>query len=644
MQLILLLFAVCLLYGQEANPKDFGIRSKKALKYYLLAKDEFSFRNYRGALQRSEEALAIEPAFAHAWYLKGLSLYKLKRYKEAIEALEKAKTYFNDKEPIVYFYLADCYYKIGDYEKSYQNDKRFIQLEDDDAQLLMKASERAYRSEFAMNAMKHPVEFQPINLGPEVNSEGEDYMPYLTADEQMLFFTSRRPGCTGGYNPYLRGFAEDFYYSVRDKNGKWQKARNLGPPINTEENEGAACISQDGSIVIFTACNRKDSYGGCDLYIAEFNGAEWSHPRNLGKVVNSRYWDTQPCLANDNKTLYFVSNRPGGVGGTDIWVTRFENGRWTPPENLGPPINTPGNEYAPFIHADGVTLYFASDYHLGFGSTDLFMSQKTDTGWTQPKNLGYPINTAAEERNIYVNAQGTRAYYNSNREDSYGKNDIYFFTLDPRIRPNPATFVRGIVLDSLTKAPVAAKIYIIDLTTKDTIREAHSLPKTGKFLVTLPLHRRYAAYVEAKGYLFRSIHFSLEDVSVDEYFDLKILLMPIRKGAVTALRNIFFDFDKADLKPESTLELQKVVRFMKENPRVKIEIAGHTDDVGSEAYNLRLSQRRAEVVRDYLIRHGIAPERIVAKGYGESQPLVPNTSEENRALNRRTELRILEVE
>ncbi len=652
-KILLLFFVILSVFAQ----KDLGTKSSKAQKLFLLGKQEMTYRNYEGAKLRFLEAIEKDENFALAYLYLLRVLNKKKKYKEASPYMEKLLTIRNRfPENKKQEYLNELsllagkiYFYNGKYEKSYRFLQQFINSERKRFDLILEASKLLEKAEFAKEAIKNPVSFKPYNLGKTVNSPYEDYMPYLTADESMIFFTSRRPdGNQGYYSPSMKAYTEDFYYARKTSDGVWSKAENLGPPINTPENEGAACISQDGKTVLFTGCSRPDGLGSCDIYIANYNGLEWSNPTNL-KVINSPAWDAQPCLAHDNRTVYFVSNRGGGVGGADIWVAYFDaKGNLLNIENLGKNINTPGNEYAPFIHADGKTLYFASDTHPGFGGMDLFVSVKTDSGWTKPKNLGYPINTSADERNIYINTFGTTAYYNSNREGSLGKNDIFAFKLPETVKPFPTTFVRGFVTDSVSGKPLRAVITIVELNpnskNSDTVRTVTSDPVTGKFLFTLPLHKDYAMFVTRKGYLFYSKHFSLKNLPDDtKYFDLGVKMLPLKKGASVVLENVFFDTDKADLKPESRSELMKVVTLMQQNPELKIELSGHTDDRASEEYNLQLSKRRAEAVKNFLIEHGIDVKRIVAKGYGETRPRVPNTSEENRALNRRTELKILET-
>ncbi|HZV13341.1 MAG TPA: flagellar motor protein MotB, partial [Candidatus Kapabacteria bacterium] len=240
------------------------------------------------------------------------------------------------------------------------------------------------------------------NLGENVNSPDDDYGPTITANGKTLYFTSTRKGGMGGH---------DYWYSTMNADSTWTPAVNAGPSINTPADEGVSSLSADGQTIFFTGCNRPDGMGNCDIYQADLVGTEWQNIRNLGPVVNTEYWESQPAISADGKTLYFVSNRPGGLGGTDIWyTTKDANDNWTEPKNIGPPINTPDNEVSPFIAADGVTLYFASDGHGGLGGLDFFTSEKTDNGWTQPVNLGAPINTPDNEEFITVPASGDILY------------------------------------------------------------------------------------------------------------------------------------------------------------------------------------------------------------------------------------------
>ena len=632
------------LQAQKLKPADLGINSKKALNLYIEGMQYSQYRQRAEAIEAFKAAIEIEPDFAHAHYQLGSNLYVLQDYEAALPHLEKAYEKRPNEFRELEFYLGDTYFELEQYEAAARLYEVFLRKQNGRNQNIRKATLYLQHARFAAKAIKDPVMFEPQNLGEAVNSTDADYIPCLNADDSYLLFVSRRPG-VGSFNPAYGGYSEDFFYS-RFENGEWTPAENLGEPINTNLNEGAATITQDGKYIFYTACNQPDGFGDCDIYMATLlEDGKWSKGQNLGPKVNTRFKETQPSVAHDGKTLYFSSGRVNGEGLGDIWVCeRDEKGEWSEAKNLGKVINTPGHEEGPFIHADGKTLYFSSNFHPGFGKADLFISHKqSDGSWSTPQNLGYPINTPGVESHIFITSQGDRAFYTAEREDTYGKSDIYEFVLDKRIRPQRATFVRGIVKDSLTEAPVYASIELKDVETGETVRNIFSGKTDGSFLMSLPLEREYAAFVEAKGYLFKSQNFYLKNLKEDVYFDLIIDMIPLEKNKKVVLQNIFFESGKYDLKTSSAAELNSLTRFLKTNNQMRIEIQGHTDDVGTERDNLVLSQNRAEAVRTYLIGKGIDPERVVARGYGESDPKVPNSSEQNRAMNRRTEFKILET-
>jgi outer membrane protein OmpA-like peptidoglycan-associated protein len=395
--------------------------------------------------------------------------------------------------------------------------------------------------------------------------------------------------------------------------------------------------------MFFTACQKADSYGGCDIYFAKKTGNRWSEAINIGEPVNSRYWESQPSISSDGRTLYFVSNRPGGKGGMDIWKSYInDHGRFSKPENLGDSINTRGTESGPFIHPDNQTLYFASDAWLGMGGLDLYVSRKGVTNqWKRPDNLGYPINTHKDEEFLIVNAKGNLAYFSSNREGSRGK-DIYNFELYDEAQPFQVTYVKGKVFDAVTNEKLKAKFELIDLETSKLVMEAFSHNKTGEFLVCLPVNKNYALNVSKTGYLFYSENFSLKNPeNPSETFLMDIPLQPIREGAIVVLKNIFYETDKYDLKPESKAELSKLISFLNKNPKVNIEISGHTDNIGEDDYNIKLSRNRALSVYNYLTENEISNTRLSYEGYGENSPVASNETEKGRAQNRRTEFKIV---
>jgi outer membrane protein OmpA-like peptidoglycan-associated protein len=412
--------------------------------------------------------------------------------------------------------------------------------------------------------------------------------------------------------------------------------------VNTPANEAAQNISQDGQWMVFTANARQTGYGDFDLYGSYLTQQGWSEAVNLGGRINSDKWDSQPCLSPDKKDLYFASRRGGGFGGSDIYVSHMQtNGKWGDPENLGPDINTVEDEQCPFIHADNQTLYFTSSFWPGYGDEDIFYSRKgADGKWGKPVNLGYPINTVDREGTLFIAADGKTAYYASDRGDSKGGTDLYSFELREDVRPLRTLWVKGRVFDSKTKQGLPTNIELIDLSTKRIVSRIQS-NDDGNYLITLPVGKDYAFNVNRKGYLFYSDNFSLINNPADSSFEKNIPLQPLEVNATIVLNNVFFDVNKFDLKPESQVELDKLVQLLKDNPTLKIQVSGHTDNVGKPADNLALSNNRARAVANYLVTNGIAPPRVTPKGFGETQPVADNKTETGRAKNRRTEVKVV---
>lgn len=540
-----------------------------------------------------------------------------------------------------------AWYRLGELELRQQHFaaaveayKQFLSLDKKNPDKHAEVEKKMKTVAFRQQAYANPVPFNPQNMGAAVNSANDEYLPALTADGQTLVFTRRFPrtGCTTANTD----MEEDFYVSVK-KNGEWTKAVRMSEPVNTYDNEGAQCISQDGRMMIFTGCNRKDGAGRCDLYICRREGNQWSKPQNLGMPVNTAAWEAQPTFSVDGKTLYFVSNRKGGLGGMDIWKSELVNGQWSQPQNLGAPVNTPGDEKTPFIHFDDRTLYFASDGHVGMGGLDLFMSKLQDDGsWSDPVNVGYPINTEGDESNMIVGADGRTAIYSSDQLGGYGREDLYMFELPETVRPQATTYIKGIVYDKKTKKLLSAAFTIADLTTKTDVVSATSDPVDGSFLLTMPGLHQYALSVSKEGYLFYSQNFEMTAASIDNPYLLEIPLEPIEVGSSITLRNVFFETAKWDLTAASSVELDKVVDLMAKNQSMRVMLEGHTDNVGSDAANQKLSENRAKAVYDYLVKHGVASNRLQYKGYGESKPIADNNTEEGRAQNRRTVFTVLQ--
>jgi len=368
----------------------------------------------------------------------------------------------------------------------------------------------------------------------------------------------------------------------------------------------------------------------------------WSKPVNAGGKVNSDQWDSQPCLSPDKKDLYFASRRFGGYGGSDIYVSHMQtDGKWGEPENLGPGINTTEDEQCPFIHADNQTLYFTSSFWPGYGDDDIFYVRKEADGkWSKPVNLGFPINTISQEGTLFVAADGKTAYYASDKNDSRGGTDIYTFELREDVRPLRTLWVKGQVFDKKTSKGLPSTVELIDLTSKQVVSRILT-NEDGNYLVTLPVGKDYAFNVNRKGYLFYSDNFLLSNNAPDSSYEKNIGLQPLEINATVVLNNVFFDVRRFDLKPESQVELGKIIQLLKDNPTLKIQISGHTDNVGKPADNLALSNSRAKAVVNYLVANGIAAQRLTAKGFGETQPVADNKTEAGRARNRRTEMKVI---
>jgi outer membrane protein OmpA-like peptidoglycan-associated protein/tetratricopeptide (TPR) repeat protein len=618
-------------------------RSKKAERYFVDAGNAYNARDYTRALNDLIKAVHEDPYFVEAYILTGDIYSDAKKIPEAISAYKQAIKANPDFSPIIYYIAANNELMIGRYEDAKTDYQKFMSYPNIAPEKKERSVVNIGNCDFGLNSIAHPVPFHPINLGNNVNSPLDEYVNAITSDEQRLYFTRKLPRNAETVDQGNE-YEEDFFYCDR-QDSIWKPEMNLGPPINTHGNEGAMCISPDGKMIFFAACGRPDGYGSCDIYWSRKEGLHWSVPENLGSTVNSPAWDSQPSFSSDGKTLYFASKRAGGKGSSDIWKTELQtDGSWTEPVNLGDSINTRMEEMAPFIHPDDQTLYFSSRGHQGMGGLDLYYSRKDAFGnWTKPVDMGYPINTWADEITLVVNAKGDLAYISSDKPGGKGKEDIYSFNLYKEARPHQATYFKGIVYNMETKQKLEAKFELIDLESGKTVIVSKSDAVTGEFLLSLPVNKNFALNVSKEGYLFYSDNFSLQDENtVTKPFIKDIPLQEIKVGQTVILKNIFFDTDKYDLKDASRVELGKLIDLLNKNPKIRIELSGHTDNVGSEEHNSTLSQNRAEAVYNYLILHGIAKERLTYTGFGFSRPIDSNSTEQGRANNRRTEFRVIQ--
>ncbi|MDD4553292.1 MAG: OmpA family protein [Bacteroidales bacterium] len=638
---LILVFAASL-HQVDGQQSQLSTRNKRAEKYFFTAIDAYRAGNLSKALNDLNRAVEADPLFTEAFILRGDVYADLRQPDQAIDSYQSAIMTNNPFAPSLYMILAGVQQNAGRYGDARLNYIRFIESQGIPESKKQQAEKGVMACDFALDAMAHPVPFSPVNMGDSINTPYDEYINAITADEERLYFTRKNPRNAMTIDR-SQEFEEDFYFAVR-QDTTWRYAQSLGTPINTHGNEGALSISPDGKYLFFAACNREDGFGSCDLYWSRWVDNHWSLPENLGPTVNSPQWDSQPSFSSDGKTLYFASKRSGGKGSSDIWTTHLQSGgNWSVPENLGDSVNTPQEEMAPFIHPDDQTLYFSSKGHRGMGGLDLFFCRKNrDDRWGSPVNLGYPINTHAEEITLVVNSKGNMAFISSDKLGGKGRQDVYEFPLYDKARPLLTTYFKGVVYDEETKSRLDARFELTDLEQMKLIAESRSDRVTGEFLLVLPTERNYGLNVSREGYLFYSENFPLTgNGDLSKPFIKNIPLKPIKVGEKVVLKNIFFDTDQYSLKDQSMVELDKLVDFLKKNPKLKIEISGHTDNIGTSVHNLELSQNRAKAVFDFLSGHGIDGKRMTYKGYGFNDPVDSNDTESGRANNRRTEFKVI---
>jgi len=600
---------------------------KKAQNSFDKAQTHLKNDQYDLAIAALADAVKADPDFQFAFIQLGDINRRIKAYDASKAAFKSAIALGKDADPRMYYGLAEADINTGDYNDGLDNIKLFLnKYKGADHDFIRRANKYLKDCEFAALAVKSPKKYEPVNLGDAINSKYRDYFPSVTADGEKMIFSRNISD------------NEDFYIAEK-KDNKWGIPVPLSNKINTEKfNEGAQSISADGRYLFFTGCNRPDGLGRCDIYVSHKEGSSWGDPFNLGAPLNTPYWESQPTISPDGNTLYFVSNRPGGLGGYDIWKSMLKSdGYWSKPENLGAEINTPYDEHTPFIHSDGRTLYFSSDGWPGMGNKDIFLSRLGDNNkWSLPENLGYPINTFNEETGLIVTPDGTEALFSSTMKGGYGDMDIYRFKMPADKKPMPITYVKGIVKDKESGKFLEARVQVVNLKSKNTEYDDFTSVENGEFLAVMPIGGNYLFNVSADGYLFHSENYQLNETYINSPFLLQIALEKLKIGTNVVLKNIFFNTNEYVLLPASVTELSTLSNLLKNNSKISIEIQGHTDNVGNDADNKKLSLMRAKAVYDYLTAQKIAPERLAYKGFGETAPIANNDTESNRKLNRRT--------
>jgi len=638
---VLLLMMV--LIAHTAIGQTYTIIDSRAIKLYLEGDDLVQRRQYDDAILKYKAAIQREASFAES-YLKMARIYLTKgEPKEALEiasrgearALKSPKASNQLKGEFNWLNL-HCYLAIGEFQKAIDQFALAENLLDDNFKKSIEYRETKSQIGFLENQLKNVLLIEKEILPEPLNQFKLQYFPVLTADSKKIIFV-KRDG--------LQNFEhEDIFVSYFSEEEQiWSQPESISRNINTNYNEGTCTISADGNILIFSSCETPDSLGDCDLYIAYKINDNWQRPVNMGKNVNSRFWDSQPSLSADGRIMFFSSNRRGGYGGNDIYYTlRMPDGSWSEAKNLGPKVNSPKDEVSPFIYFNNEILFFASSGHRGFGGLDLFVSRVVNGQFSEPENLGYPINDHQDQYSLFITAQKDYAYYT---ESTYIGNKVersflYRFKFPEEIALGENLIVtQGKVLNGKTGEPIDARLSLVSLSNDSTLYEFRSDGKTGEFMMLYPDKSFSGLYVEKQGYLPKI--YNVEKDNLKDQKNLLVTLIPIAAGEEFIFENIFFDFDKDDLKPESMSSLKRLQTFLVENPKVSINIIGHTDNVGNAGYNENLSKRRAESVRKYLLKNGIKESRVQAIGKGQSEPMVPNDTAENRALNRRITVSIL---
>jgi outer membrane protein OmpA-like peptidoglycan-associated protein len=590
------------------------------------------------------EVTRREPDFAPAHYLLGLIYFSERNFRPdmAVTHFERTLSLCPEIDPYLYFHLGKIYYLDGLFDKSAEMYDVFTSYKDVIKEKdFVEAVAQQEKASFLYKGYSNPVPFNPA-IVKGISTRNDEYLMTISADDKVALYT-RRVKVAERYMAWdsKANYKEVFMQSYRTGHNDFDEGEPLPPPFNRKLHEGSPSLSLDNRTLYFTACEFENNYYNCNIHFSEYRNWKWSVAQKLPSNVNSNSsWESQPSISSDGKTLYFVSDRNGRY---DIHVTtKDKEGKWTDAKPLGSNINTTGNERSPFIHVDGQTLYFSSDGHLGFGGYDLFYAKKNDDGsWSKPVNLGYPINTAADETGMTVSTDGSTAYFASTRFNDTGEWNVYSFDLYEKARPEKVLFITGDVKDDENNGFDDVKLQLRNLETLE-VKNVEVDTLTGKYTIAEIFSHDYLLTLKKENYAYTSKLLTLQDTLLKSPANVNLDLLPVEVGKTYKIQDIFFDYDKYSIKKESKVVLYTLVEFLNDHPDVKLEIRGHTDDIGGETYNETLSNKRAKSVYDFLIQNKISSRRLKYKGFGQSLPVDTNETEEGRANNRRTEFVVLE--
>lgn len=605
---------------------------------------EFQHQKQYGAAKENMYQLTKEvPEFAKAQMSMGIFYLENTRpnVKTAKKYLEKSVELCADSVLYSYYYLGKIYYGANDFEKAIECFEIFLKdvnkiKTDEDYYEIKNYLEYAKVSH---ELLSNPVPFEPKKV-EGISTQADEYLPIISPDNEIALFTRRIKQFQNRGLTERMVEREIFTFSMRNREGTFEPGWELEHPFNKVGNEGAATLTIDNNDLFYTVCIRdpKTNYLNCDLYHSHYYKGYWSDIESLGDHINNPdTWESQPSVTSDGKTIFFASNRPGGIGGYDIYRTdKQEDGDWSEPINIGKPINTTGNEKSPFIHTDSQTLYFSSEGHKGLGGYDIFYSRYDKNGkWINPKNIGYPINSFDDDLGFFVSTDGHKGYYASNRFDKNNKWDLYSFPLYEEARPQKVLFIKGQVDIENNKESIRARVQLKNMKTK-TIKEIHVDTITGKYVAAVLFRDDQVLTVKKEGYVYSSRYLSLEDTSLQKPKTLNLKVKEIKVGQEYEIKDINFATNSFNLNEDAEKIINEFYEFLIENKSINVEIQGHTDNVGKEKDNLTLSHNRAKSVYQYLIEKGIPSNRLNYQGFGESKPIAPNETWSGRAKNRRT--------
>ncbi|HLT07929.1 MAG TPA: OmpA family protein [Cyclobacteriaceae bacterium] len=630
------LLLLCLfLTSISLSAQEYSIIDRRAIKLHEEAEELVKARRYDEAIEKYQASFERSVDFFESYIKMSQLLLTRGDHDKALEIAERGarrvKAGNNRFAGEFGWLITNIYVQSGAFDLALQKMAATEPLLS--PEFLQSTYYRSLKKklDFIKRELQNPKNITKERLPAPLNQFTLQYFPVLTADSKKILFTKR-----DGLNNYEH---EDIYVSYYEDEG-WAEPVPIDSFLNTRYNEGTCTISADGNILIYTSCDAPDSFGSCDLYITYKVNGKWQKAANMGKTINSRFWDSQPSLSADGSMLFFSSNRRGGYGGNDIWYSRrMPDGNWSEVKNVGDVINTDKDEVSPFIYFNNEQLFFASDGHMGFGGKDLFMSKIVNGEFTKPVNLGYPINDHQDQLALFITAQQDYAYYTENtyHEGRVDSSLLYRFNFPQEIDLGEKLIItQGKVINTKTKEPLDARLSLVSLDNDSTLYQFRSDGESGAFIMIYPDKTFSGLYVEKPGFVPKI--YNVEKDSLKNINNMQIELSPAVAGEQFIFENVFFDFDQTELKPESQSSLKRLYNFLTENPKLSIMITGHTDNVGNAAYNQNLSLRRAESVQAFLEEQGIAPDRLQVKGMGDQQSLKPNDSEENRAFNRRIEI------